>query len=294
MKISDALDDYGQYLLADKGLSPQTKKSYFEDLKQFFIYFHDKSDTDDLRSSDLTEFLRYELSTGKSVSTTLRRLSSTKSFYLFLEKEHLLKDEVSEITAPKKPQHLPSYLTKEEIAELIDTPNELKPDGLRDKAMLQLMYDTGLRVSELLSLDRGKVDLKNKTATVMGKGAKQRKVYFGDYSVEYITRYINEVRSKNPGRNSKYLFLSKYGEPISRQYFFKVVKKYTEEAGITKNNVSPHTIRHSTATHYLENGAPIRAVQEILGHANLATTQIYTHISEAMKVSTYDLLINKK
>ncbi len=294
MKISDALDDYGQYLLADKGLSPQTKKSYFEDLKQFFTYFHDKKDTDDLRSTDLSEFLRYELSLGLSVSTALRRLSSTRSFYLYLEKEHLLRDEVNDIDAPKKPQHLPSFLTQDEIADLIDAPNIHKPDGLRDKAMLQLMYDTGLRVSELLTLERGKIDLKNKTATVMGKGSKQRKVYFGDYSVEYITRYINEVRSKNPGANSKYLFLSKYGEPLSRQYFFKIVKKYTKDAGINKENVSPHTIRHSTATHYLENGAPIRAVQEILGHANLATTQIYTHISEALKVSTYDLLINKK
>ncbi|MCD8204921.1 MAG: tyrosine-type recombinase/integrase, partial [Coprobacillus sp.] len=220
MKISDAIDDYGQYLLADKGLSPQTKKSYFEDLKQFFTYFNDKTEVEELRSSDLAEFLHYELSLGLSVSTALRRLSSTRSFYLFLEKEHLLLDEVTDIDTPKKPQHLPSFLTREEIADLIDAPNDLRPDGIRDKAMLQLMYDTGLRVSELLSLDRGKVDLKNKTATVMGKGAKQRKVYFGDYSVEYITRYINEVRSKNPGRNSKYLFLSKYGEPISRQYFF--------------------------------------------------------------------------
>ena len=293
MEIIDAIDLYSQYLLAEKGLSRQTSSSYLEDLKLFFLYFKDKKDTDDLMGEDLVEFLRYQLSIGREVSTALRRLSSTRSFYLFLKRENIIHIEIPVIDAQKRPQHLPNCLSIEEVDALLDMPDINKPEGLRDRAMLELMYSSGLRVSELLNLERRKVNLDRGIVTIFGKGSKERKVPIGDFALEYVNKYILEARNKNIGKDSKYLFLNRYGKPLSRQYFFKQVKKYALLAGI-ESTVSPHTLRHSFATHLLENGAQLRAVQEMLGHANLATTQIYTHISTKRIISAYDLYMGKK
>ena len=159
--------------------------------------------------------------------------------------------------------------------------------------LLETMYASGLRVSELLALERSRVNLDKNVVTIFGKGAKERKVPLGDFAIDYIIQYINEVRNKNPGRKSKYLFLNRYGKPLSRQYFFKQIKKYALEAGI-ETDISPHTLRHCFATHLLENGTQLRAVQAMLGHENIATTQIYTHISTKRVLSAYDLYMNKK
>ena len=292
MEIIDAIDLYTQYLLAEKGLSVQTVKNYQEDLKQFFLFYKDKKNTEDLIGEDLIDFLRYELAEGKAISTVLRRLSSSKGFYLFLKKEGLLEGEIPEIETPKKPEHLPNCLSVEEVEDLLNTPNLEKPEGIRDRAMLETMYASGLRVSELLMLEKSRVNIDKNVVTIFGKGAKERKVPLGDFAIDYIIQYINEVRSKNPGRKSKYLFLSKYGKPLSRQYFFKQIKKYALEAGI-ETEISPHTLRHCFATHLLENGTQLRAVQAMLGHENIATTQIYTHISTKRVLSAYDLYMNK-
>ena len=293
MEIIDAIDLYSQYILAEKGLSKQTYTSYMEDLKQFFSYYKDKKDTDDLMSEDLIGFLRYQLSIGKLVSTALRRLSSTKSFYRFLKKENIIHFEIPDIEPPKKPKKLPNCLSVEEVDMLLDIPDIEKPEGQRDKAMLELMYSSGLRVSELLSLERRKINLEKGIVSIFGKGAKERRVPIGEFALDYVNLYIKDGRSKNPGKDSKYLFLNRYGKPLSRQYFFKQIKKYALLAGI-QVEISPHTLRHCFATHLLENGAQLRAVQEMLGHSNLATTQIYTHISTKRIISAYDLYMNKK
>ncbi|MFA6851750.1 MAG: site-specific tyrosine recombinase/integron integrase [Bacilli bacterium] len=293
MDIKDAIDLYEQYILAEKGLSNQTVKSYLDDLKQFFLFFHQRTRVEDLMGTDLVDFLRYEFSIGLSASTVLRRLSSTKSFFIFLKKEGYLQDDIPEIDTPKKPEHLPHCLSVEEIDRLLDMPDMEKPEGIRDRAMLETMYATGLRVSELLSLERSKVNLKAGVVNVMGKGAKERKVPIGDYAIECIAKYLDEVRCKNEGRDSKYLFLNRYGKPLSRQYFFKQVKKYASIAGI-EVSISPHTLRHCFATHLLENGAQLVAVQQMLGHTNIATTQIYTHVSTKRILSAYDLYMRKK
>ena len=293
MDIKDALELYEQYILAEKGLSTLTVKSYLEDLKQFFVFFHQRKKVEDLLGTDLLDFLRYEFSIGLSASTALRRLSSTKSFFVFLKTEGYLQDEIPEIETPKKPEHLPHCLSIEEVEHLLEMPDTEKPEGLRDQAMLETMYATGLRVSELLNLERGKVNLKTGVVTVFGKGAKERKVPLGDYAIECIARYLDEVRCKNEGRDSKYLFLNRYGKPLSRQFFFKQVKKYAALAGI-EVSISPHTLRHCFATHLLENGAQLVAVQEMLGHAHIATTQIYTHVSTKRILSAYDLYMRKK
>ena len=295
MEITDALDLFQQYILAEKGLSKQTWESYLSDIEIFFQYFKDKKDTNDLLGEDIIEYLRYDSSTGRigSVSTYLRKMSSIKSFYLFLKREGIINVEIPEMYTPKKKQVLPNCLSVEEVEALLDTPDISKPEGLRDKAMLELMYSSGLRVSELLSLERRKLNLERGIVSVFGKGSKERKVSIGDFALEYVNKYINEARKKNPGKDSKYLFLNRYGKPLSRQYFFKQIKKYALMAGI-EVEISPHTLRHCFATHLLENGAQLRAVQEMLGHVNIATTQIYTHISTKRIISAYDLYMNKK
>ena len=290
MEIVDAVDRYHQYILVEKGLSLQTWSSYLEDIQAFFNYFSSKKTTEDLEETDLYEFLKYELSLGHSVSTALRRLSSTRGFYLFLKKENLYAGNIPDIETPKKPKHLPNCLSEEEVDALLSAPDLSTPSGLRDKAMLETMYSSGLRVSELLNLEKGQVNLSKGVITVFGKGAKERKVPIADYAIEYIKEYIKEVRNKSEYKGSKYLFISKKGEPLSRVYFFKQVKKYSELAGIA-TNVSPHTLRHSFATHLLNHGAQLRIVQGMLGHTNIATTQIYTHVSSDKLKSDYDKIM---
>lgn len=287
MDIADAVDRFHQYVLVEKGLSPQTWVSYLDDLEAFFQYFKSKSTTEHLLESDLYEFLRFELSLGLSISTALRRLSSTRSFYLFLKKEGFYQGNIPEIETPKKPKLLPNCLSEEEVDLLLNAPDISTPSGLRDKAMLEIMYASGLRVSELIKLEKGQVSLTKGVITVFGKGAKERKIPIADFTIEYITRYINEVRNFSKNKSSKYLFLSRNGESLSRIYFFKQVKKYALQAGIS-TNVSPHTLRHSFATHLLNHGAQLRMVQEMLGHTNIATTQIYTHISSEKIKKDYD------
>ena len=290
MEIVDAIDLFHQYVLVEKGLSPQTWISYLEDLQAFFAYFDQKKDTADLLETDLYEFLKYELALGKSVSTALRRLSSTRGFYLFLKKDGYYQGNIPDIEAPKKPKHLPNCLSEEEIDRLLEAPDMTSPSGIRDRAMLETMYSSGLRVSELLKLEKGQVNLKKCIITVFGKGTKERKVPIAEYATEYIQKYMNEVRNKNEHKSSKYLFLNRSGEPLSRVYFFKQVKKYAELAGI-EMAISPHTLRHSFATHLLNHGAQLRMVQGMLGHTNIATTQIYTHVSTEKLKSDYDKIM---
>ena len=290
MEIKDAVDLFQQYVLVERGLSPQTWVSYLEDLQAFFNYFSDKKDTSDLLETDLYEFLKFELSLGKSVSTALRRLSSTRSFYLFLKKEGYFIGNIPDIETPKKPKHLQNCLSEEEIDKLLEAPDLTSPSGIRDRAMLETMYSSGLRVSELLNLKRGQVNLNKCIITVFGKGAKERKVPIAEYAVEYIKKYINEVRNKSEFKKSDYLFLNKSGNPLSRVYFFKKVREYAELAGI-EMTISPHTLRHSFATHLLNHGAQLRMVQGMLGHTNIATTQIYTHVSSEKLKSDYDKIM---
>lgn len=289
IEIVDAIEMFQQYLLVEKGLSKQTVKNYLDDLKQFFLYFKDYKYVEDLSGGDLRIFLAYEISSGKSISTALRRLSSTKSFFYFLKQEGYFYDEIPEVETPKKPSRLPICLSLEEVEALLEAPDLKTDTGIRDRAMLELMYASGLRVSELLALEKKNLNISKGIVIVFGKGAKERKVPVGEFAMEYVTNYIDKVRYKYAkGSSTKYLFLNKKGEPLSRIYFFKQIRKYALLAGINKT-ISPHTLRHCFATHMLEGGAQLRAVQEMLGHTNIATTQIYTHVSTKRILSVYDL-----
>ncbi len=293
-EIIDAVESFQQYLLAEKGLSKQTVTSYTTDLKQFFSYFYVKKYIEEYSGDEIREFLEHEVMSAEiNISTAIRHLSSIKQFFLFAKKEGYFLGEIPNVEPPKKPQKLPNCLSVEEVEDLLNAPDIEKPDGLRDRAMLETMYASGLRVSELLALEKRNVHLKKALVVVFGKGSKERKVPLGDFAIDYIQKYIDEVRCHNAGRDSKYLFLNRYGKPLSRQYFFKQIKKYALQAGIEKS-ISPHTLRHCFATHLLENGAQLRAVQEMLGHVNIATTQIYTHISTKRILSAYDLYMKRK
>ncbi len=294
MKLEDARDLFVQYLLVEKGLTPITVQNYLDDLKQFFLVLKDEvHGTEELKGEHLYLFLREQSIKGLAATTIIRRLSSIRSFYLFLQREGLLNEKIPNVEPPKIGIHYPNCLSMEEVDALLEAP-DLKTDaGMRDRAMLELMYASGLRVSELLTLERSMVNLENGTVRIFGKGHKERIIPIGDYAVEYLQKYLHEVRYRNVGKASKYVFLNRRGKPLTRQYFFQKIKEYAQKAGIT-TDISPHTLRHCFATHLLENGAELRAVQEMLGHVNIATTQIYTHISTNRILSAYDLYTKRK
>ena len=292
MTLNEAADLYFQYLRVEKGVSNETIRNYEYDLRLFFDALH-KQTTKDLKSGDIQEFIRIQTQNMLSIPTILRRISSTKNFYLFLEKERIITFQIDSLEKPKGSKKLPTCIAFEEVEALLEQPDLNKPEGQRDKAMLEVMYSSGLRISELLDLRMNQINFDRGMVKIIGKGNKERIVPVGDYALEYLNKYINDGRRKNPRRNSDYLFLNRYGEPVSRVYFFLQVKKYAQQAGI-KVEISPHTLRHCFATHMLENGAELRAVQEMLGHANIATTQIYTNISSKRILSAYDLYSKRK
>jgi len=292
MLISEAIDRYFEFLTVERGVSKDTLLSYGYDLKMF-LDFLPKKTTDDLKQDDLQKFISMELKNGLSIKTVVRRFSSLKNFYLFLERAKIIEGKVLDIEAPKMEQRLPISISVEEVEDLLNAPDVTKPDGLRDRAMLETMYSSGLRVSELLNLKIKDINFKNQIINVIGKGNKQRHVPIGEYALSFVKQYIDGPREYSVGHASKYLFLNRYGEPLSRQYFFKQVKKYAEKAGI-EEEISPHTLRHCFATHMLEGGADLRMVQELLGHSNIVTTQIYTNISTKRILDAYDLFTKRK
>lgn len=292
MSVDEALDLYITHLRVEKGMSEETIKNYRSDLILFFSRLN-KEDTEDLREKDLEEFVRLESRRLLSTSSILRRVSVVRSFYRFLDMEGIINLEIKKFETPKQGNRLPVVLSVEEVEDLLNAPDITTKDGLRDKAMLELMYSSGLRVSEIISLKLKDLNFQDGVIKIHGKGNKERVVPVNEYALDFVSEYVTTVRRQNKGRNKPEIFLNKYGEPLSRQFFFMRVKKYAEIAGITKT-ISPHTLRHSFATHMLENNADLRAVQEMLGHENIATTEIYTNISSTHIDNAYRLLKNKK
>lgn len=293
MKIKDSFNDFFEYLFVEKGLSQNTIEAYKKDLEIFFEGFDTNTNTNEINENMIRDFVRRQSIHGISSRTIVRRLSTIHSFLVFLQSENLYNQKLPHVDLPKRALHLPVYLSEEDVENLLDAPDTTKADGLRDKAMLETMYSSGLRVSELLSLTKGSINMQKGIVTVFGKGSKERKVPIGDYALNYISQYMNEVRSKNPGAKTNVLFLNKFGKPISRQYFFKKIKEYASNAGIDKE-ISPHTLRHCFATHLLEHNAKLRVVQELLGHSDITTTQIYTTVTNSRLVNTFDLYSKRK
>ena len=292
MELSDAVDLYFQYLRVEKGVSNQTIKNYTYDLREFFKALP-KDTTEDMLPTDISDFATIQMKNQLSVPTILRRISSTNNFYLFLQREKIIDFVVKDFDRPKKMKILPHTISVDEVEDLLNAPDLNKDEGFRDRTMLEVMYSSGLRVSELLSLKIKQINLEKGVIDVIGKGNKQRKVPIGEYALDFVKEYIEKHRIHNKGKRTNYLFLNRYGNPLSRQYFFLQIKKYAEQAGI-EEDISPHTLRHCFATHMLENGAELRSLQEMLGHANISTTQIYTNISTRRILNAYDLYTKRK
>jgi integrase/recombinase XerD len=285
MKNSKLLDEFINYIDVEKGLSKNTKLAYQRDLSQYLKYLEEnRKIATRITHSDLMEFLlikrRY-----LSPSSLARVITSIKMFHRFLVSDNYCEtDPTQNLDSPHLGMRLPKVLTFAEVEALLNTPHPNTPAGIRDRAMMELLYATGMRVSEIVNLKLEDVNLKLGYLRCMGKRGKERIVPIGSEAIKFINIYLKKVRSahkalsKPSTRQPKNLFLNPSGRKLSRVGFWKIIKRYAILSGITKE-ITPHTLRHSFATHLLERGADLRSIQEMLGHENISTTQIYTHLT---------------
>ncbi|HJZ68585.1 MAG TPA: site-specific tyrosine recombinase XerD [Blastocatellia bacterium] len=268
------------YLRVERGLSSNTLTAYRNDLAKLSRFASERGkDVESLHADDLAAFVRSIRKRGLDPKTIARILVTVRGLFKYLVQDgHLKKDPSSNLESPKSWQSLPHFLAPEEVVRLLGSPNASTAIGLRDKAMLEVLYATGLRVSELVGLSIGDVNPDVGFLTVIGKGGKERAVPLGQSAIEWTRKYF-AVRSRlmPRGKSSSALFVTGSGEPLTRQAFWKIIVAYGEQAGI--GHITPHLLRHSFATHLLENGADLRSVQMMLGHSDISTTQIYTHIT---------------
>jgi len=275
------LDIFLDYLRIEKGLSSNTVNAYRADLEKYFIFLKrkGKKNLEEVTKEDIVDFL-FSLRETHAISSIVRFFSSIRSFYRFLFREKILKTDPTQlIEYPKLEKKIPEVLDFWEVERLLKTPSLRTPQGIRDRAILEVMYATGLRVTELARLRLKDVNIEIGFLRCQGKGSKERIIPLGKIAKKFLGKYLFNARPKLLKRKeSEFLFLAQGGHPLSRQSIWKMIKKMVKRARI-KKEVSPHTLRHSFATHLLERGADLRSVQEMLGHASITTTQIYTHIN---------------
>jgi len=285
----DIREEFLRFLTVEKGLSANTRAAYGRDLEQFLLFCsRQKTSWDRARESDLAAFVRGENKAGLSPRSLARRISSLKTFYRFLLLDgRLEKNPAVHLSSPKAWQSLPKYLSEADVKTLLERPEAKDPRGLRDRAMLEVMYASGLRVSELISLRPSDVRLKDEFILCKGKGSKERIVPLGKSAIKAVARYLESARPRLAAGESEALFLSRRGKGFTRQGFWKMLKGHAKAAGLVAK-VHPHVLRHSFATHLLEHGADLRSVQMMLGHSQITTTQIYTHVSRERLRRVYD------
>ena len=289
MTLIDAFENFLQYCRFEKTLTNQTIQDYKEDFLQFQRYYPHKKELTDLNKNDLNDFSYDQALNGLSPATIARRIATIKNFYMFLESDNLAKGIISEeITIPKKDKTLPQVLSEEEINQLLNAPDLTSEKGIRDYAVLEILYSCGLRVSEAANLQINQINEQEEIINILGKGKKERIVPIRKSALKAVKTYINEVRNKHLVIDNKAVFIGKNGKRMSRQALYNIVVNNAKLAGIQKE-IHPHTLRHSFATHLLDNGADLRIVQELLGHTNIGTTQIYTHVTTKTLVKSYDL-----
>ncbi len=288
--LNEALTDYLHYLKIERGLAENTILSYRRDLLQYLEFIKSKQikDWNEVDRHHIIQFLQTLKEKDRSTASISRMISSIRSFHQFLTNDQIVSTDVSiHIEIPKKGRTLPDVLSVGEVEKLLDI-KEDSPLSIRNKAMLELLYATGLRVSELINLEMNDIHLSMGFVRSVGKGSKERIVPIGKVAIEAMETYLRHARpvlvKKNPHETK--LFVNHHGKPISRQGFWKLIKKIAREQGLNKE-ITPHTLRHSFATHLLENGADLRSVQEMLGHSDISTTQIYTHVSKTRLKDAY-------
>jgi len=279
------------YARVEAGLRPHTCAAYQRDLADFARFVRSRGIPSllEVQRAEVTLYLFALRQQGLAASTVARRLSALRSFYRFLVREgQASSDPTEDVTGPRLSRRLPRVLSVEEVARLLAQPRLDRPEGLRDRAILELLYASGLRVAELVALDVPDVDLEAELVRVVGKGRKERVVPVGSYAVRALRDYLERGRARLVRRHaSSALFVSRSGRRLGRQWIWTILRRYAAQAGI-RVAVSPHVLRHSFATHLLEGGADLRAVQELLGHANIATTQIYTHLTRDRVREVFD------
>ena len=283
------VEDYLLFLKTEKKLGDNTINSYMLDLEDFFKTFNGS-----IESCTKKDILTYISSiNGLEVNTVNRHISSLKSFFNYLVDESIIKvSPMEEVSSLKSPKKLPKYLSISEVNKLLNIPLNSEFD-YRNKAMLELMYATGLRVSELVSIEYSNIDFENSIIRINGKGKKERIIPLGEVASYYLKVYLNDYRSKLLKRNTyNQVFLNNHGKPITRQGFNYILENIRELTGITKE-ITPHVLRHSFATHLLEGGADIRSIQEMLGHENISTTNIYTEVVNDVLRSNYEMYHNR-
>jgi integrase/recombinase XerD len=286
-QLSIEVDAYLDYLMVEKGLAGNTVTSYRFDLADFCGYLRGKGITavQEIERDHLLDYLYRIRKQQKAVSTISRRLTAVRSFCRYLTVEKIIPaDPGLNLEMPKKVHKYPRFLSQEDIGRLLELPGERSPLDLRDRALLELLYATGLRVSELLSLRPEDINHDLGYLSCIGKGDKERIVPVGRTALAAVEKYQREGRSRLR-KGSPYLFLNNRGGPLTRQGFWKIIRAYGKALGV---ELTPHTLRHSVATHLLENGADLRVVQEILGHADVSTTQVYTHLTKEKLRRVYD------
>lgn len=280
--LSPAVDAFLNMAAFEKGLAKNTLEAYSRDINRLAVFLQSRGvgSWSLGGTAQLRAYLSHLRTRGLGVRSITRNLVSLRQFYLFLEKERIIEENpLPRLFLPAEGRRLPKTLGVEEVERLLARPDPSTPLGMRDQAMLELLYGTGLRVSELVSLNTRQVNLEGDFLTVQGKGGKVRMMPFGKWADDKLKRYLREVRpGLLRGRQSLFVFVTRSGKPLTRQGFWKLIRNYALAAGI-ETRVTPHTLRHSFATHLLEGGADLRAVQSMLGHADISTTQIYTHVS---------------
>ena len=271
------LRSFLNYLLVDKGLSNNTAKAYEADISSFFQWL----DNEDLKYKNLQEdhinqYISFLFQRKMRSSSVNRKISSIKSFYIFLVKRNFVKNSpLNDLVTPKQEKYLPESMSEAEVDKLLNSPDVSNKIENRDKAMIEMLYATGMRISELVNLKITDVDMKRCVVKVFGKGSKERLVPFGETALDSLKSYLNDREQSS----SKEIFLSNRGKKMTRVAFWQRVKVYLIRENL-KNSISPHTLRHAFATHLLNRGADLRSVQLLLGHSDLSTTQIYTHIAK--------------
>lgn len=285
------LQEFLDYLQVERGLASNTISAYRSDIVHFISFFRKRryDVPQGLRDGILAYLLDLQRA-GFTAATVARRLAALKAFFGFLTRvDYLSEEPTAELNSPKLMQRLPRVLTPEEVEKILVVPRCNTPAGLRDRAMLELAYATGIRVSELVGLNLDNINFEAGFVRVLGKGARERMVPLGRIAQRCLQEYLERGRPfLSGGKSSMALFINRHGERLTRQAFWKMLKKYAKMGGVHKK-LSPHTLRHSFATHLLENGADLRVVQELLGHADISTTQVYTHLTGKWIREVYDV-----
>lgn len=289
--MDELLQVYLEYLEVEKGLSLNTRVAYRRDLTKFcgYLQTHSIDCWQAVNKDTLAGYLHYLRKIQDSPATVGRQVAALKGFFRFLcQEKRVESDPTAYLESPKLDQKLPLVLSVEEVEILLQSPEEYKPTQLRDRSMLELLYATGMRVSELVNLNLKQIDLNLAYVRCVGKGGKERIIPLGSAATRAVREYLDKGRPlllKNPAQPA--LFINRLGKPLTRQGFWMIIKKYARQRGISKE-ITPHTLRHSFATHLLANGADLRSVQELLGHADVSTTQIYTHLTKSRLKEVYN------